>query len=1114
MGTGGDEVGGGSGGGGAARGAGDRYGAVYGDLSGEWRTMTENRDELFRRVSGALGAEYELIRLLGRGGMASVFLARERALKRLVAIKVLAPELAASDDFRARFQREAETAARLQHPNIVPIYRVGSADGLVYYSMAYVDGESLGARMRERGRLPPEEATRITREIAAALGAAHRRGVVHRDIKPQNVLFDNESGRAHVTDFGIAQLVTPDTSDAEDAEDLTIAGMVMGTPRYMSPEQASGQRDLTPASDLYAVGVLLYEMLTGEYPYDIGPNRNYLVAHLTQDHRSIVSHLDDAAADVDPLVTRLLAKEPGDRFQTTDELLSALGSGESSQPTIPVRPGRTRAPRLLLAGAAIVVLALVAGWGLFGRDDGVPTGVDPRKSVLLGFFSNTSADRDLDWLRVGGVELLGQSLSRWEDLQIVGVDRLLDLARRSEVDADQPLSREEAVGLARAAGVWTATTGSLVQLGGDSIRITVRVYDVASESEITAATVAVHGDSSLTAAFDQLGREILEVSGVSAAALPVMEPPTRSIEAYRSYIAGLLARRRWDLDSAAIALRRAVDLDPEFAMAYYLLSSVSTDVQIPSERPKFLDLADSAMRYSVGRPTKERMLIEGFHAFVNADLQRAQTVYAEILAMDSTSVDAWSGLGTAAMYDLTLRRRPDGTEYFPSSPTLALRSLERTLELDAGDYRVYPILTQLLLAASQEEGRLPAFEDPPPGSITTLGRRVPTRWYQLLLVGDSVLTIPQGSLQVHFSAGEIDSLRGIARTRAEDVLQRWVSLAPDQGFAWLTLASVQHLDRKHEEAFASLAEARRTGLPSIMPYEAIRLSWLLEAQWFEEAIRLADSMDAGPVWGPSMDPQRVMQSMPLMHAALVGGHVEEAIGLERRRRLLQQGLPAGLELLARYQIIPVVAAVRVAAAADLLTRDALRAAFDSVEVVGAQLDDSARVAFEESQRGGLMVGAAALGDTAALRAYREEFDFRDYLGHDAWAAVVANDLDLARVRYAAAQADTTWEASQVFALARTAEALGRREEALSYYQAMDTLSYTATGGMDTDFIRLVRSYALRGAVYDAMGDSDAAKTYYRKFLGLWQEPDSALRGSRDIARQALAELERSDRPDN
>lgn len=1072
--------------------------------------MADSDDGLFERVAEALGDQYDLIRLLGRGGMASVFLAREHALKRLVAIKVLDPELGASEDFRSRFQREAETAAQLHHPNIVPIYRVGASGDLAYFTMAYVDGESLGARLRRSGRFPVEEALRVTREVTAALGSAHRRGIIHRDIKPANVLFDKESGRAHMTDFGIAQVVSTGADQGEESEDLTVAGMVMGTPRYMSPEQASGERDLTPASDLYAVGILLYEMLSGAYPYTIGPNRNFLVAHLTQDADPLSSHVRDLPGDLEAIVIRLLDKDPAQRFATADDLLAALGSGEVSAS---MAPRRMRKRGRVMAALAVVLLAVAGGRTLLRSSDGVPDGVDPRKSILLGFFNNTSADRSLDWLRIGGVELLGQSLARWDDLQVIGVDRLLDAARKAGVDKDEPISRDDAFAMARQLGVWTATTGSLVRLNNDSMRITVRVYDVASERELSTATVAVPRDSALTEAFDALGQEILEVAGAPPTAVVGMEPPTHSIDAYRAYIDGILARNRFDLDSAKIAFRRAVDEDPQFALAYYALSSVTSGVQVPSQDPEFLALADSALRYSANRPTKERLLIEAFHAFVNADLVRAQELYRELLAKDSTLADAWAGLGASATYDLTLRVDENGNEYFPSSPTVALHSFTRTLELDANDYRAYPIMTSLLMAASQEEGRLPAFRDPPPGDLTTLGRRVPVEWYQLILQGDSILTVPVDSVSDRFPTEVLDSLRRVARQRAEDLLQRWVSHAPDQGIAWLTLASVQHEEKKYDEAFASLTEARRVGLPSVIPYEVLRLAWLLEAQRFDEALPLADSL-AGTGWGPDMDEQHLVQSMPFPNALLVSGRIEDAVTLERRLRAMQLQFPAGPDIKARYQLIPVVMEVRARAAVDQVSPAMLVSAIDSLEAVAAALEDSARVQFLDDIGEALLPGAAALGDTAHIAAFRAEYGSDRYLAIDAWAAVVAGDLALAEVRYQAALQDTTWRPRQVFPLARTAEALGRHDEALAHYSAMDTLNYSAVGGTDTDFVLLVRSYALRAAVYDATGDGEAAQAFYGKFLWLWQDPEDVLREQRDLARQALGQLERQDRPDN
>src|SRR2546428_12347857 len=237
-------------------------------------------DPLRDALEKAIGFQYRIERLLGRGGMGAVYLAHELALDRDVAIKVLPPERAGSREVRERFRREARTAARLSHPNIVPLYTFGEVAGLVYFVMGYVAGESLASRLQTRGPVTGDEARILLAAICDALDYAHRQGIVHRDIKPDNILIDAASGAPLLTDFGIAKAPTGETQ-------LTSVGQLMGTPDYMSPEQASGRPDIGPSSDLYSLGVLAYELVSGRRPFGGTTTMDALMQRLTQEPQSL-----------------------------------------------------------------------------------------------------------------------------------------------------------------------------------------------------------------------------------------------------------------------------------------------------------------------------------------------------------------------------------------------------------------------------------------------------------------------------------------------------------------------------------------------------------------------------------------------------------------------------------------------------------------------------------------------------------------------------------------------------------------------------------------------------------------------------------------------------------
>jgi eukaryotic-like serine/threonine-protein kinase len=281
-------------------------------------------DELRAHVQRALAAHYELDCEIGRGGMGIVYRARDRRLKRQVAIKLLPPELAFRSEIKSRFLREAETAAQLSHPNIVPIYTVDEQEQLVFFVMAYISGDNLAKRLHERGVLTIDETRKVLREVADALAYAHDRGVVHRDIKPDNILLDAVTGRPMVTDFGIARAM-----DSEGDSRLTATGMAIGTPAYMSPEQAAGEREIDGRSDLYSLGILGYQMLTGEPPFVASSTPAMLVKHISERPIPVEQRRSEVPQDLARSVMMLLEKDPANRFPTAASLVSALDTREA-----------------------------------------------------------------------------------------------------------------------------------------------------------------------------------------------------------------------------------------------------------------------------------------------------------------------------------------------------------------------------------------------------------------------------------------------------------------------------------------------------------------------------------------------------------------------------------------------------------------------------------------------------------------------------------------------------------------------------------------------------------------------------------------------------------------
>jgi eukaryotic-like serine/threonine-protein kinase len=573
--------------------------------------------DLLNRLQASLADRYRIERELGRGGMATVFLAHDLKHDRPVALKVLHPDLAqvmGSD----RFLREIRVSSRLQHPHILSVHDSGDADGQLWFTMPYVEGETLRSRMARERQLPMEHALRITREVADALHYAHQHGVIHRDIKPENILLSGPiaghsgaSGTSHalVADFGIARAVAP-----ESGERLTESGISLGTPQYMSPEQAAAQQDLDPRTDVYSLGCVLYEMLAGEPPYT-GPTAQAIIAKRLSEPVPHVSTGRDVSPALERAVTRALARSPADRFATAAEFGDALQSdrlGASAGGT--GAPGRPRSRRPLVGAAAIglALLFVVVGGYATVRWATSPH-VAPLVSAAVLPFVDLSPQKDQEYFSDGLTEELITALSQVPGLRVA--------ARTSSFQFKGQSTDLHEIG--RKLDVGAVLEGS-VRKSGNRFRISTQLISVKDGYQLWSESY----DRDLADIFavqEDVARSIVAALRVRLApardsALAVR--PTHDLQAYNLYLEGLFAwnqRTGPALQDAVRYLEQAVARDSTFARAWAALA----------------DAYILVVPYAGGSP---------------ADTWRkAQVAASKALALDSNSAEAYTSLGYGNM---------------------------------------------------------------------------------------------------------------------------------------------------------------------------------------------------------------------------------------------------------------------------------------------------------------------------------------------------------------------------------------------------------------------------------------------------------------------------------
>jgi serine/threonine-protein kinase len=534
----------------------------------------------------ALADRYAIERELGQGGMATVYLARDLKLGRAVALKVLRPELAAALGAE-RFLREIEIAAKLAHPHILALYDCGEAGGQLYYTMPFVEGESLRDRLTRERQLPLDDALQIAREVADALSFAHSRGVIHRDVKPENILL--ESGHAVVADFGIAKAVA-----AAGSERLTETGLAVGTPQYMSPEQAAGSGEIDGRSDLYSLGCVLYEMLAGEPPFT-GPSAQAVVAKRLSTPAPRISILRDTVpAAVEAALAKALARTPADRFPTAAQFASALTTGLATPPREAVGTSvRGRRVAALMAGLFVVA----AGVGVLIGTGVVGPGRGPRMTSLAVLpLVNVSGDSTQEYFADGMTEAIITELGKISALTVIS--RTSSMGYKGK---QMPLRA-----IARELGVEGIVEGSVLREGGQ-VRITARLIDGRTDRRLWDSTYDRQA-ASILALYAEVARTIAGAIGTTltpeeARRLQVVR--TVNPQAYDEYLLGKHDLETWTADGSTRAIahfRRAIALDSTYAdphtglvMAYGVLSYVWGSMTMTESAP----LAEAAAERAV-----------------------------------------------------------------------------------------------------------------------------------------------------------------------------------------------------------------------------------------------------------------------------------------------------------------------------------------------------------------------------------------------------------------------------------------------------------------------------------------------------------------------------------
>jgi tetratricopeptide (TPR) repeat protein len=599
---------------------------------------------LILRPGDVLGNRYEILQLLGEGGMGAVYRALDRELDRQVALKLIKPELASNPAILARFKQELLLSRQVTHRNVVRIYDLGDADGVKFITMEFVNGRDLRAVMREKEKLSPEEAIEIMRQVCQALDAAHSVGVIHRDLKPQNIMRE-EGGRILVMDFGLARTM--------DGDSMTQTGALVGTMEYMSPEQALG-KELDQRSDIFTAGLILYELLTGKMPFNADSAVASLIKRIQERATPVSAHDETIPGALNSIVSKCLEPDPKLRYQNAREMLRDMDAWRSSH--ISAAPtalrGDVNRPRFniswpIVAGIAALIVLAIAGF-LFRGALFSPRAEKPPPALSLAVmpFQNATGDSSWDWLGSSLAEMLSTDIGQSAHLRSVSPDRVQQVLHDLRIT---PNAIVDASTLSRVAEFTSADTlvyGQYTRLG-DQIRI-----DATLQNRKNNRTVQLEAEASsqkdLSGAVDRLSELIRQNLSLSPDLIKELQaqsfkPTSTSMEALRDYNEGLQFLRQGNDLEAQKRFQSATNEDPQFAAAYSRLGEAYSALGYDNEAEQ---AARRAVDLSQNLPLAQRYFIEASQARINKDGAKAIAAYENLEKSFPDNVDVLSALGS------------------------------------------------------------------------------------------------------------------------------------------------------------------------------------------------------------------------------------------------------------------------------------------------------------------------------------------------------------------------------------------------------------------------------------------------------------------------------------